>query len=149
MDRNPGILWGGYAVIGNGYALRIKKKEKSEFRDYKAFCFNGKPKFFYLSEGLENHKTAHISFVTMDWKFAKYKRSDYAKFEKLPPRPENLEKMIELAKMLSTEMKFLRVDFYEINGKVYFGELTFYPNAGFNPFEKEEYDQELGNFMKL
>ena len=102
-----------------------------------------------MSEGLENHKTARISFVTLDWQFAKYTRSDYVPLERLPPRPINLEKMIELAKVLSKGTRFLRVDFYEINGRIYFGELTFHPNAGFNPFEKEEYDQELGSFMKL
>ena len=145
----PESYGGGYAVIGDGYILRIKKREKAELRDYKVFCFNGEPKLFYLSEGLENHKTARMSFVTLDWKFAKYTRSDYAPFEKLPPRPKNLEKMIELAKVLSKGTRFLRVDLYEINGRIYFGELTFHPNAGFNPFEKEEYDRELGSFMKL
>ena len=127
----------------------MEDKASRELRDYKAFCFNGEPRFFYLSQGLENHKTARISFVTLDWQFAKYTRSDYAPFKKLPPRPKNLEKMIELARTLSKGTRFLRVDFYEINGSVYFGELTFHPNAGFNPFKKEEYDQELGSLMRL
>ena len=127
----------------------MEDNESRELRDYKIFCFNGEPKFLYLSEGLENHRTAHISFVTLDWQFAKYTRSDYAPFEKLPPKPRNLEKMIELARTLSKGIRFLRVDFYEIKGQIYFGELTFHPNAGFNPFEKEEYDQELGGFLKL
>lgn len=127
----------------------MEDSSSKELRDYKAFCFNGEPKFFYLSEGLENHKTARISFVTLDWEFAKYTRSDYAQFEKLPPRPKNLKKMIKLARALSKGVRFLRVDFYEINGQVYFGELTFHPNSGFNPFEKREYDIELGDYLKL
>lgn len=150
MDSASRNCWGGgYAVIGDGYVLRIRKRGQSQLRDYKVFCFSGEPKLLYLSEGLENHETAHISFVTLDWQFAKYTRSDYAPFKSLPPRPKNLDKMIELARVLSKNIRFLRVDFYEISGRVYFGELTFHPNAGFNPFEKEEYDQELGNFLKI
>ena len=127
----------------------LEDNDAKELRDYKAFCFNGEPKFFYLSQGLENHKSARISFVTLNWEFAKYTRRDYKPFDKLPPKPQNLEKMIELAKILSNGMRFLRVDFYEVNGKIYFGELTFHPNAGFIPFDNEEHDYELGRLIDI
>lgn len=57
--------------------------------------------------------------------------------------------MIELAKVVSKGIRFLRVDFYETNRYVYFGELTFYPNAGFIPFEENKHAEEIGNVLFL
>lgn len=149
MDRTSRKNRGGYALINNGYVLRVREKAKIQMRDYKVFCFNGEPKLLYISEGLEDHKTVHISFVTLDWQFAKYTRSDYAPFDVLPPKPKNLDQMIKLARILSKDLRFIRVDFYEVNGKVYFGELTFHTNARFNSISSEEYDRELGDFINL
>ena len=57
--------------------------------------------------------------------------------------------MIEFSKKLSSKISFLRVDFYEINGNLYFGELTFYPASGFGKFEPKEWDLKLGNLIDL
>lgn len=117
--------------------------------DYKFYCFHGIPRFLYISEGLENHSTAHISFVNLDWTFAPYGRSDYEKFCKLPDKPSNFDKMIEIAKILSKGHKFIRVDLYNIDGKIYFSELTFFPCSGMMPFVSEQDDIELGKLLKL
>ena len=63
----------------------IEDHNSSGLRDYKFFCFNGKVEFLYLSEGLENHQTARISFVSLDWKPMWFSRDDYKEFEVLPP----------------------------------------------------------------
>lgn len=117
--------------------------------DYKFFCFNGTPKFLYISEGLENHETASISFLDMEFKKARFKRKDYKEYEEIPKEPVNFEKMKELSKILSKGIAFLRVDFYEIEGRIYFSELTFYPCSGFIPFEPEEYDKIIGDMLIL
>ncbi len=52
--------------------------------DYKFYCFNGEPKFLYMSKGLENHATAKMCFLTLDWEFAPFQRSDYVLFDELP-----------------------------------------------------------------
>ncbi len=117
--------------------------------DYKFYCFNGEPKFLYISHGLSNHATARISYVSFDWKKQPFKRNDYADFEELPPKPINFDKMIELSRKLSVGVAFLRVDFYEINGKIYFGELTFFPGAGLTKFDPSEWDEKLGEWIKL
>ena len=57
--------------------------------------------------------------------------------------------MKELSKKLSKNIPFIRVDFYEVNGQIYFGELTFFPCSGFIPFEPEEWDRKLGDMLKL
>ena len=117
--------------------------------DYKFFCFNSEPRYLYVSEGLENHSTASISFLDMDFKRAKFKRKDYKEFNTLPKKPVNFEKMKELARVLSKGKTFLRVDFYEVNNKIFFSELTFYPCSGFIPFEPEEYDKIIGDMLIL
>ena len=118
-------------------------------RDYKFYCFDGIPKFLYVSEGLENHSTAKISFLTCDWQFAPYQRSDYKPFEKLPSKPSKFNEMFSIAGKLSTGHPFLRVDLYEINGSVYFSELTFFPCGGFMPFKNPEHDAEIGRMLHL
>ena len=65
------------------------------------------------------------------------------------PKPRKYELMIELAEKLSEGIPFVRVDFYEINGKVYFGELTFFPGSGFEEFTPEKYDRILGDMLEL
>ena len=70
-------------------------------KDYKFFCFNGNAKLMYLSEGLEDHSTAGISFYDMDFNEAEFWRADYKKFDKKPKKPFNFEKMKEIAKVLS------------------------------------------------
>lgn len=117
--------------------------------DYKFYCFNGIPKYLYVSTGLEEHATARISFLTLDWQFAAFGRSDYKPFEELPKKPENLSLMIEIAKKLSKDFPFLRVDLYEIKGKVYFSELTLFPCSAMMPFSPKEWDERLGLELEL
>ena len=124
-------------------------ENQKELIDYKFFCFNGEPKFIYVSQGLSDHSTARISFANMNYKMEKFKRKDYKPFETLPKKPVNFEKMKELAKILSKDIPFLRVDFYEIDQKIYFSELTFYPGGGYIPFDPDEYDSVLGKILEL
>lgn len=117
--------------------------------DFKFYCFNGEPKYLYVSAGLENHATAKISFLTMDWQFAPFGRSDYAPFTELPSKPAKFDEMLEYARRLSAGFPFLRVDLYEIDNVVYFSELTFFPCSGMMPFVPEEWDQKLGDMLEL
>ncbi len=117
--------------------------------DYKFYCFDGQPKFLYISKGLENHSTASISFVSLDWEFEPFRRNDFKPFDELPPKPKKFDEMIKIAKKLSAGMSFVRVDLYEINNQVYFSELTFSPCSGLMPFDKEEYDKIIGDMLTL
>lgn len=117
--------------------------------DYKFYCFDGEPRFLYISTGLEDHSTAHISFVTLDWNFAPYQRSDYPPFEVLPPKPTKFDEMLEYCRKLSCGQSFLRVDLYQINNVVYFSELTFSPCGGMMPFKDFTHDKIIGDMIKL
>lgn len=124
---------------------------KGQLIDYKFYCFNQEPKCFYASQGLENHATAHISFYDLKGHKMPFKRLDYLDFEIDPDLPENYEQMLTIARRLANKVNslFVRVDLYEINGKVYFSEITFHPCSGFMPFDPIEWDYKFGNWLNL
>ena len=117
--------------------------------DYKFYCFNGKPLFLYVSYGLDNHKTARISFVDLNWNALPFWRSDYKPFDVLPPRPTCFDEMLDVATKLSDGFPFVRVDLYQINGSVFFSELTLSPCGGMLPFEPVIFDQKIGELLEL
>lgn len=135
-----------HRIIAEKY---MEDESGKDLKDYKFFCFNGEPKLLYISEGLSDHSTAKISFADMDYNIAEFKRNDFKPFDELPKKPINFEKMKELAKVLSKDRAFIRVDFYEINKKIFFGELTFFPCSGYLPFDPEKYDKILGDWITL
>lgn len=118
--------------------------------DYKFFCFNGRSKFIYISQGLENHATANISFYDLNGKPMPFQRSDYKPFESAPI-PTKLSEMSKLADIISTDVgcPFLRVDFYEIEEHIYFSEITFFPCSGVMPIVPSEWDKKLGDMIDL
>lgn len=96
--------------------------------DYKFFCFNGVPRFLEVCTG--RFKDLKFSFYDMDWNFLDYQSDRYkGKVEKID-KPQSFDKMREIAKALSSDFNFVRVDFFDIKGKAYIGELTFTPHAG-------------------
>ena len=125
------------------------KNSGKELKDYKFYCFHGEPRYLYVSEGLEDHSTARIGFFDMEFKPAPFGRTDFKRFEIPPLPPKNFEKMKEIARVLSRNNVFLRVDLYEINDRIYFGELTFTPCAGYMPFDPPEWDRKLGDLIDL
>lgn len=127
----------------------MKDKNSTSMRDYKFFCFDGKPQIMYLSEGLENHATASMSFYDMNFNIIDCKRKDYKLLNYKPQLPSTFELMKKYSSMLSKDIPHLRVDWYEINGKLFFGELTFSTCSGFVPFESEEWDKKLGDMIDL
>ncbi len=120
-------------------------------RDYKFFCFNGEPKFVYLSEGLENHSNAHIAFYDFDGNEMPFHRDDYKRFDVNPVMPTNTEEMRQLSEKLAKKIPcpFVRTDFYSINGKTYFSEITFTPCSGLMPLTPREWDATIGSWLNL
>lgn len=112
--------------------------------DYKIFCFNGKAKFILVC-GDRDTKVKKI-YYDLQWnKLNCTKEKQIGDFEK----PMNFEKMIEYAEKLSEDFKFVRVDLYNINGNIYFGELTFTPRGGINTTIKQEYLDKWGSYIKI
>ena len=127
----------------------MKDGDSPSLTDYKFYCFHGVPKFLYVSYGLAVHSTAFINYMTLDWKVAPFHRPDFMEFEEIPPKPQSFDEMIKLATVLSQDIPFVRVDFYEINHKPYFSELTFSPGDGLTAFEPFEWDCIIGDMLHI
>lgn len=113
-------------------------------RDYKISCVDGKPMFIQVDESrYADHKQAYYS---TDWEKFNFQKGVETCDTK---KPENLEEMLKIASDLSKGFPFLRVDLYNCNGKIYFGELTFYPGGGFSTFTPDDYDFKFGEMIEL
>lgn len=114
--------------------------------DYKFLCFQGEPVYVvYDKDRFSNHKR---NFYDIDWNYIKVD-SDCPCFEDSIAKPENYEEMVQIAKVLSEDFPAVRVDLYNINGKIYFGELTFYPWSGYVQYTPDSFDFELGKYFVL
>lgn len=116
--------------------------------DYKIWCFNGKAYYVWIcNDRSKGGNSAHVMTYDLDWnahpEFSVF-NSDYLRGE-IMPKPENLDEMIRIAEKLSQGFPELRVDLYNVNGKVYFGELTFTSQGGFMDFYTPEFNLELGS----
>jgi len=127
----------------------MEQEDGSALIDYKFFCFNGEPQFLYVRWEDSTDRKEHINFITLDWEPTHFYRPDCRPSIYLPHKPTKFEDMKELTRKLSKGIPFVRVDLYEINSKVYFSELTFYPSSGLLPFEPGEWDRKIGDMLIL
>ena len=127
----------------------MSNSDSEGINDYKFFCFNGKVKLLFIAtDRVRENEETKFDFYDENFNHLPIKNGHPNAI--IPPsKPINFEKMKKLAEILSTDIPHLRVDFYEINGKIYFGELTFSHWAGMVPFEPEEYDLILGNWIDI
>ena len=118
--------------------------------DYKFYCFSGMP---YVCQIISDRfSNEHIDFYDMNWNRLSRVIGLNVNATNSPTefhKPVNFEKMIEIAKLLSADFPFVRVDLYNINGRIYFGELTFYPASGYGSFKPDSFDFELGKLFVL
>lgn len=119
-----------------------------ELRDYKFFTFDGKPKILYIAQGRGRNEPTVADFFDMDFQHLPF-TIDHDMAPVPPEKPVNFELMKELAAKLSEGTPQLRVDFYEVDGRVYFGEMTFFHCSGLAPFHPEEWDRTLGSWVTL
>ena len=116
--------------------------------DYKFFCFNGKPELLFIAtERQKEGEEVKFDFFDMSFNHLDI-RNGHPNASVPPARPEHFEEMKDLAARLSAGLPQVRVDFYELGGKVYFGEYTFYHFRGLVPFEPDGWDVKIGNLWK-
>ena len=128
-------------------AEKYMEDETGQLRDYKFYCFNGEPKIIMINSDREIGKTK-ADYFDMDFNWIDLKWG-YEHALVKPSKPINFKKMKELAVVLSKNIPELRVDFYEVNNKIYFGELTFFDGSGFDKIEPKEWDKKIGDWIKL
>ena len=131
-------------VIAEQYMV---DESHTELKDYKIYNFGGKPELIQVDFGRFTHHERNL--YSTQWEYI----DEQIEYPKNPAvqitRPDNLEEMLECARKLSEGMPSVRTDFYSINGKTYFGEITFYQEAGFGKFEHERYERKLGDMIQL
>ena len=128
-----------------------------ELPDYKFFCFDGEPKYCQVIRDRSSYET--IDFYDMEWNHMPFVGlNPVAKNEDIPvakngdtpvPKPDQLPTLIKICKKLSDCTRFLRIDLYVIDDRVYFGEITFYPASGMGKFSPEEWNLKLGNLINI
>ena len=136
---NPRIIVEAYMEDESGY----------ELKDYKIFCFDGKPKFLFVAtdRGIKGEETK-FDFFDLEWNLLPF-INGHPNSTKPIKKPENFDKMVELSAQLSKNMPHVRVDLYNISSKIYFGELTFFHWSGMTPFIPEEWDYTFGKMICL
>lgn len=147
------IAWSGREWVYLNMPRRIViekylEDETGELRDYKFFCFNGKPQFMQLEVGrYTGHNTRN--FYDINWNLMPFGKelphNPHIDIEK----PEMFEEMKHIAEELCKPFQFVRVDLYQVCGKIYFGELTFFPAGGAPDFVPPEYDDIVGNMWNI
>ena len=136
-------------ILAEKYMKDSLQTEETGIINYKIGCFNGEPKYIYVSRNSEGKKNDCISMLTPEWTEAPFKHKLYKPFDVLPPKPVNYDKMLEFSRILSEGIPFVRVDFYEIDSKLYFSELTFNVAGGFTQYTPEKSGELIGSWLEL
>ena len=132
-------------IIAEAY---MEDTQTHELRDYKFFCFDGKVKAMFIATDRQSDSPTTFDFFDENFNHFDV-RQGHPNARVLPKKPLNFELMKSLAEKLSVGIPHVRVDFYEVNGDVYFGEMTFFHFDGSTPFDPPEWDTTFGKWIKL
>ena len=116
--------------------------------DYKFFCFNGKVRMVYGIHDRKVGQGAKLGIYSRDFVKLNVVRTDEEVSEESLPVPVNYDMMLQIAERLSSNFPHVRVDLYNVDGRIYFGELTFYDGSGYMSFTPDSYDAELGAYFE-
>ena len=130
-------------------AEQFMKSDEGGLTDYKVHCFNGVPKLILVCKDRFTKTGLTEDFFDVEWNHLDVKRPKQNNSSTPIAKPDELDEILKLSAKLSKNIPFLRTDFYIIEGKVYFSELTFYPASGFEKFEPEKWDEILGEWLVL
>lgn len=133
-------------IVAERY-LRDPENEHRALRDYKFLCFNGEPEYI---DCVDDRFTDHCCHILHDTQWNKqYVNVGDSSFAAQQDRPDNLEQMLQIARTLSADFPAARIDLYSIEGKIYFGEITFFPWSGYVKYTPDDFDLKLGEKFVL
>lgn len=122
----------------------------NDLKDYKIMCFNGKAKVIEVHENRFTEGEVHTqTFYTEKWEKLDISQPGMEPAEGIRPRPDKMDEMIAMSEKIAKDMYHVRVDWYIIQDKIYFGEITFYDGSGLEAFSTAENDLYLGNLIEL
>lgn len=126
----------------------ISSDDGGDLKDYKFFCFNGEPKYCQVISDRKGKMS--IDFFDENWKHMDFHEpKNYPFASELPTKPKNFNLMWCLAKTLALQIPFVRIDFYNLNGKIFFGEITFFPTSGMGGFVPDSWDRKMGDMILI
>lgn len=126
----------------------LKEEGQQSLIDYKFYCFDGTPKF--IDVHIDREKSHQQGCFDLSFNLLPFgKTKKYSAISSDIKKPKNLSEMVKIAKKLSNNIPFVRVDLYSINGKTIFGEMTFYPSDARNKFYPENYNLIIGDYFNL
>lgn len=134
-----------HRIIAEAY---MEDTATAELRDYKFFTFGGEPKVLYIAQGRGRGEPTVADFFDMEFRHLPF-TIDHDTAPVPPEKPACFEEMKRLAAILAQGTPQLRVDFYEVNGRIYFGEMTFFHCSGMEPFHPEHWDRIFGDWVTL
>ena len=145
--KHPGREW---PYDNQKHRIVVEKyleQRNGDLADYKFYCFNGKVDYFYVrTDYMKKHNDAKMSFFDRDCTLLNGVGMDYCKpSTEVPSLPQNIKKMVEYAEILSEDFPHARVDFYNVDGQIIFGEITFYNASGYMTFIPDDFDFTIGN----
>lgn len=127
----------------------MEDDRSKELRDYKFFCFDGEPKALFVASDRQNKREeTKFDFFDMEFNHLPF-TNGHPNASVCPEKPDKFDEMVRLARVLSEGIPHVRVDFYEVTGRIYFGELTFYHWSGFEPFVPSEWDKVFGDWIQI
>ena len=136
-------------IIAEQYIQDSADNSEEGLTDYKFFCFDGEPQAMFIATDRAKRDTeTKFDFFDMEFNHLPF-TNGHPNSDKPINKPEQFELMIELAKKLSDGLPHVRVDFYESEGNIYFGELTFFHWGGFVKFDPPEWDEKFGEWIRL
>lgn len=125
----------------------ISASKEEGLTDFKIHNFNGVPKVILVCRDRFGDSPMAETFFSNTWERLDVTRPGHPNPDCKPPA--NLQELLKFAKILSKDIPFVRTDFYTIEDKIYFGEMTFYPASGLSPFRPEKYDKEFGDWLHI
>lgn len=128
-------------------AEKYMETEYGELQDYKFLCFGGKPYYCWVDMGRYSEHTRNV--YNLEWEIQPWNQEKYSIYKNPIPKPKNFEKMIEIAEILCEGFHHVRVDLYNVNGQIYFGEMTFTNGRGLDCIVPEKYDKMLGDLWNI
>ncbi len=147
LKRNYGYVFFEMQYVPIQPHLIIEEYLGDSIRDYKFLCFNGKPYYCWVDfDRFTDHKR---NIYDLNWTLQPFNQMTYGNYDKTVEKPESFDQMVELVSTLCEGFDHVRVDMFNCNGKIYFGEMTFTNGTGFEEIRPIEWDRKLGDLWPL
>lgn len=135
-----------HRIIAEEY---LEDESKYELKDYKIFCFNGEPRLLFVAtDRLKKGEETKFDFFDLEWNHLPF-TNGHPNNPNPIKKPTNFDEMLCIARKLSVGIPQVRIDLYNCNGKIYFGEITFFHWGGTMAFKPKEWDYKLGEMIHL